>query len=130
MERIIEEAGVGIIKPETRRKIIEILTSELSYRQVARSLGVTAAAIHKYITGKSTPRDEVVKRAIDLAAELGLTEVGDLILEDIATELEALLKTLAEKDLASAAHVSKLSSIVGRAKLVLAAGLSGNKKRI
>lgn len=124
MEALRPRTGVAIISPWVRRRIIEVLAGELSYRQLAESLGVTAAAVHKYLTGKSTPRDAVVLKAIELAGELGLSEVGDIILEDLAGELEALLKLLTDRDLASASSVSRLSGIVGRAKLALAAGLS------
>lgn len=124
-----DETGIAIIKPETRRRIIQLLSSELSYRQAASSLGVSPTAIHKYVTGKSTPRDGVVRRAIELAAELGLTEIGDVILEDVARELEALLIMLAERELASPTQISRLSNIVGRVKLVLAASLPGGGGR-
>ena len=115
--------GVSLISPKTRRRIIEQLSLSLSYRQLASSLGVTPSAIHKYLTGRSTPRDEIVCRAIDLAGDLGLTEIGEIITEDMTKELEALLEKLVKSDLAAPSNVMRLSDVVGRVKLAMVAGM-------
>ncbi|MCE4601412.1 MAG: helix-turn-helix domain-containing protein [Desulfurococcales archaeon] len=115
--------GVSLIGPKTRRRIIEQLSLSLSYRQLASSLGVTPSAIHKYLTGRSTPRDEIMCRAIDLAGDLGLAEIGEIIMEDLAKELEALLEKLVKSDLVAPSHVIGLSDVVGRVKLAMVAGM-------
>ena len=121
-------SGVSILSADTRRRIIEQLALNLSYRQLANSLGVSPAAIYKYLSGKSTPRDEVICRALALAGDLGLTEIGELILEDLARELEGLLDKLIEYELASSEHIARLADVVGRAKLVLAASLRAHSR--
>ncbi len=112
--------GLAFIPPETRRKLIEILAMELSYRQLAYSLGVTPPAIYKYLSGKATPRDTVVEKALVLAADLGIDDIGDEIINDIATELEELIKILVNLNLIAPGSLSRLSDIIMRAKLVLA----------
>ncbi len=113
-------SGVSIIPAETRRKIIEALSLEMSYRRLAESLGVTPASIYKYLRGSAVPRDTVVEKALRLSADLGIEEVGEMIINDIAGELEKLIEFLVSEGLLPPGTLSRLSDIIIRAKLALA----------
>ena len=112
--------GLALIPPKTRRKIIEVLAMELSYRQLAYSLGVTPPAIHKYLTRKAMPRDAVIEKALVLAGDLGVENLGEEIINDIAIELEELLKLMVSLNLIGPGSLSRLSDVIMRAKLVIA----------
>ncbi len=115
---------VRAIGPEARKRILEELAAEMSYRELASLLGITPAAVYKYLSGKAVPRDEVVLRAIEYAAEAGIRSVIDIVTGEIAASLEGFLEWVLDTGLASYAEINKLSEMLARAKLALVASLS------
>ncbi|MCE4609841.1 MAG: helix-turn-helix domain-containing protein, partial [Desulfurococcales archaeon] len=73
-----------VISKRSRRRIVEILAATRSMRGLAEEIGVSPAAIHKYITGKTHPSDEVVKRMIELADYEETRKIAEAILDDLS----------------------------------------------
>jgi len=53
---------VHLLSKEARRKIIEVLASSRGVRRLADELGVTPAAVSKYLRGLRTPRTGLSRR--------------------------------------------------------------------
>ena len=105
------------LSAETRRKIIMILARHRSYRDLAGLLGVSPAAIHKYLTGKSQPGDAVVEKALRIADRYERGEIAAIVSEELAVVLEDFLRWALEDGSIDPADIEKLGSIIARAKL-------------
>jgi len=105
------------LRGEARRKIIMILARHRSYRDLAALLGVSPAAIHKYLAGKSLPGDGVVERALSIADRYEKSEIARVIMKDIAETLEDFLRWALEEEVLDAGSIEELGDIVARAKL-------------
>jgi len=105
------------LREEARRKIIVVLARHRSYRDLARLLGVSPAAIHKYLSGKSMPGDQVIERALEIADRYEKSEIAREIARDIAETLEDFLQWALRQEVLDTASIEELGDIVARAKL-------------
>jgi predicted transcriptional regulator len=82
---------------DARRRIIGVLLESRSYREAAELLGVTPAAIAKYMSGRTHPSDRVVLRALRVAAPEERREIAQIIVEEFMEGLESLVDWLLEE---------------------------------
>ncbi|WP_232018766.1 helix-turn-helix domain-containing protein [Sulfodiicoccus acidiphilus] len=87
------------VSKEGRRQILEILLRKRSRSEVASMLGVTPAAITKYLKGNTHPSDEVLRRCVDFADEEERFEIKRIILDDITSSLKEFLGEEGEEEL-------------------------------
>ncbi|MEM0178659.1 MAG: helix-turn-helix domain-containing protein [Fervidicoccaceae archaeon] len=74
---------VHMLSKEARRRILEVLARERG-SEAAEVLGISRAALSKFLNGKIHPSDEVVERAISSANSLEMNKILVIIAEDIA----------------------------------------------
>ncbi len=108
-----------VISKRSRRRIVEILAATRSMRGLAEEIGVSPAAIHKYITGKTHPSDEVVKRMIELADYEETRKIAEAILDDLSTALDEFILWALEKDVLTNRDLDRLEASINKARLVL-----------
>ncbi len=109
------------LSPETRRKIIEALVERYSYRELAPLIGVTPAAIYKYVAGRAIPRDDVVERALELLDASLAQEAVALIQRDLLAAVEGYLRWAARRGVLDRGFLDTLERLVARSRIILAA---------
>jgi len=77
-----------MLSKEGRRKIIEVLVSERGEREAAELLGVSKAALSKFLSGKTHPRDTLIEKAIEIAEGEEREKIILIIAEDLASFTE------------------------------------------
>ncbi|MEB3845076.1 MAG: helix-turn-helix domain-containing protein [Desulfurococcales archaeon] len=93
------------ISKEARRKIVDVLLRRRSMRDLARTLDISPAAVHKYVSGKTHPSDKILWRMISIATYEEKQEISTIIMRDLVEGLEEFIewgihsKTLTARDL-------------------------------
>jgi transcriptional regulator with XRE-family HTH domain len=82
------------LSKEARRKIIEILLENRSRKELAEELGLSPAAITKFLNGITHPSDETIEKALEIASEDEKREIINVILNDIMLSLEEFINEL------------------------------------
>ncbi|MFP3064051.1 MAG: helix-turn-helix transcriptional regulator [Sulfolobus sp.] len=82
------------LSKEARRKIIEILLESRSRKELAEELGLSPAAITKFLNGITHPSDETIEKALEIASEDEKREIINVILNDIMLSLEEFINEL------------------------------------
>ncbi|BAA79079.2 hypothetical protein APE_0168.1 [Aeropyrum pernix K1] len=108
---------VHMLGKETRRKIIAILLSTRTYRELASELGVTPAAIAKYISGATHPSDKTVAKALEIASREEKEEIAIAISEDLAESIRSLVNWIIEERLPGRLLAEALEESVARMRL-------------
>ena len=80
------------LSKEARSKIIEVLLENRSKVELARELGLSPAAITKFLNGVTHPSDETIERAFKIASEREKREIIDIILDDLLQSLEEFVE--------------------------------------
>ncbi len=101
-------AFVRALSPEARRRILEILLERRSYRELAAQLNVSPAAIVKYRSGRATPSDEVIARALAAMDYDEAEDIAFIITEEVAEVVEDFID-----------WIIRLGAPAGRAALTL-----------
>ncbi len=105
------------ISKDARYKIIEVMLTTRSTRQLAEELGVTSAAVNKYIYRKTHPSDATVARALSILGEYERQRVMQIIVDDIIRAVEILSESLGNEDKEVREYlISRLEWIVKRLK--------------
>lgn len=73
-----------MLSKDGRRKIIEVLVSERGEGGAAEALGVSRAALSKFMNRKTHPSDVLIAKAIEVASEEELEKIIMIIAEDLA----------------------------------------------
>ncbi len=85
------EKLVHWLSKEARYRIVEVLMSTRSERELAKDLGVTSTAVYKYLERKTHPSDTIVARALKILNEYEKERVYKLVADDIISAIEELL---------------------------------------
>ncbi|MEM4475681.1 MAG: helix-turn-helix domain-containing protein [Desulfurococcaceae archaeon] len=88
------EKLVHWLSKEARYRIIEVLMSTRSERELAKDLGVTSTAIYKYLERKTHPSDTIIARALKVLNEYEKERVYKLVADDIISAIEELLNNI------------------------------------
>ena len=108
---------VHLLGKEARRKIIEKLASSKGVRRLADELGVTPAAVSKYLRGQTHPSDRVILRAIETLEPEDALEVSKIIEEELLSGLEDYIEWATEKGVVDPRLPLKLSELAAKAGL-------------
>lgn len=115
---------VHLLGKETRRKIIEIMANSRGVRRLAEELGVTPAAISKYLRGETHPSDRVVERAIEVMSSDEALEVSRIVANELLEGLNDYVRWSIERGVVDPRVSARLSEIAAMAGL---ASLSSRK---
>ncbi len=110
-------AFVRALSPGARRRILEVLLERRSYRELASQLGVSPAAIVKYLSGRATPRDDVVARALSAAEPDEAEDIAAIILGDIAEVIDEFIDWLVGLGVPSGQAAAMLERAASRLRL-------------
>jgi len=80
------------LSKEARTKIIEVLLQKRSKKELAEELGLSPAAITKFLNNKTHPSDETIEKAFKIATEREKREIIDIILDDLLESLEEFVE--------------------------------------
>ncbi len=110
------------LSKDARRRIIEVMLASRSQRGLAEDLGITPAAVNKYLTGKTHPSDRVLERIIEIASREEAMEISRIIAEDLAKGIEEYLAWAADKRAIHPDLYKSLESLLTRARLLSLTG--------
>lgn len=108
---------IHMLGKETRRRIIAILLSGRSYRELASQLGVTPAAISKYVSGATHPSDATIMRAIKAATRVEREEIAIAISEDLSEGMRSLVDWIIDEKLPGQILLHALEESLARMRL-------------
>ncbi len=86
------------LSKDARYKIIDIMLSTRSIRQLAEELGVSSTAIRKYISRKTHPSDETMYRVLKIMAPYEEERLITIIIDDIIEAVKRLYTSLEKEE--------------------------------
>ncbi len=86
------------LSKNARYKIIDIMLSTRSIRQLAEELGVSSTAIRKYISRKTHPSDETMYRVIKIMAPYEEERLITIMIDDIIEAVKRLYTSLEKEE--------------------------------
>jgi len=114
----VEPGGFArALSPQARRRLIELMVAESSYRETASLLDVTPAAVYKYVTGKAVPRDDVAVRAVEALAARDPAAI-ELVEAEVLGVVQSYIVWALERGVLTARFLDSLERLVARARLV------------
>ncbi|MGC9112802.1 helix-turn-helix domain-containing protein [Acidilobus sp.] len=108
---------VHLLGKETRRKIIELMASGRGVRQLAEELGVTPAAISKYLKGETHPSDRVLEKAIESASPEEALEISRMVAAELLDGIDDYVNWSLERGVIDPRLSVKLSEIAAKVGL-------------
>ena len=87
IDRVIHMLG----KP-ARRAIIELYLTRYSSSELSQFLGVSKAAITKYVKGETHPSDSVLKKMLDIDDKELKKKIINIIVEELITAFAELAR--------------------------------------
>jgi predicted transcriptional regulator len=103
---------VHLLGKDARSKIISVLASTRSYTELSRLLGVSTAAISKYLKGKTHPSDHVMLRAIEQADEREKEIIADIIINELGDGLRDFILWAMRESLLKREHLRRIEEIL------------------
>jgi len=108
---------VHLLGKRARERIIELLASTRSYTELAELLGISTAAISKYLSGKTHPSDAVLMRAIEVANPEEKEVIIKIILEEFADGLKDLFSWASQESVLRRSHLRVIENVLYEAYL-------------
>ncbi|MGC9072454.1 MAG: helix-turn-helix domain-containing protein [Acidilobus sp.] len=110
-------AYVHLLSKDARKRIIELLSSSRGVRRLADELGVTPAAVSKYLRGTTHPSDRVIAKAIELATPEEAAEISKIIAEVLLEGVNDYVRWSVERGVVYPKVSMRLSELAARAGL-------------
>ncbi|AFK51578.1 hypothetical protein TCELL_1155 [Thermogladius calderae 1633] len=101
------------VSREARLKIIDVLLSSRSIKQLASELGVSPTAVRKYVYRRAYPDDEVISRALSILAPYEKERVYEVLIEDILSSVKTLITMIDDPRLREKARERIVESVAG-----------------
>jgi len=105
---------VHLLSKDARRRVVEVMLSGRSLRELSELLGITPAAISKYRSGVTHPSDEVLGRILEGASRVELEEIAKVAFNDLYLGFESLIEWMLERRLVEGSVLEKLRKLVER----------------
>jgi len=105
---------VHLLSKDARRRVVEVMLSGRSLRELSELLGITPAAISKYRSGVTHPSDEVLGRILEGASRVELEEIAKVAFNDLYLGFENLIEWMLERRLVEGSVLEKLRKLVER----------------
>jgi transcriptional regulator with XRE-family HTH domain len=99
------------LSKNARFKIIDLLLSTRSIRQLAEELGVSTTAIRKYLSRRTHPSDETLVKAINIMAPYEEERLIRIIIDDLVEAIKRLYGSL-NKDVYRKYLVRRLREVI------------------
>ncbi len=103
---------IHLLGKEARLKIIEVLAATRSHREVAELLGVTPAAVTKYLSRRTHPSDAVVARALEAATGDERRRIAEIIREEMLSGLKSYIEWALSEGLFTREDLHKIEEVV------------------
>jgi predicted transcriptional regulator len=110
-EELEHALPVQWISKEARFKIIDAMLATRSTTELARVLGISPAAVRKYIKRVAHPSDAVLARALASTEMYEKPVIMEIIIDDILEALKRLYNSVDEKY--KGVIKEKISAIIG-----------------
>ncbi|WP_338599645.1 helix-turn-helix domain-containing protein [Sulfolobus tengchongensis] len=110
MEKAIHNLG-----KDARLHIIHILLRNRGKKELADELGITPAAITKYLKGITHPSDEIIKKSIQIASDEEYNEIIKTIITDLTEALIELIENVDIEMIIENENTVKLKKMLERA---------------
>ncbi|ADI32209.1 helix-turn-helix domain-containing protein [Staphylothermus hellenicus] len=96
MAEKVEKINLPIhwLSKDARFRIIDLMLSTRSIRQLAEELGVSTTAIRKYIYRKTHPSDKTVEKALEIMAPYEEEKLIKIIIDDLVEALRRLVESI------------------------------------
>ena len=108
---------VHLLGKDARSKVISVLASSRSYTELAELLGVSTAAISKYLRGKTHPSDHVMLRAPEVADDEEKEIIAEIIINELSEGLREFILWARSEGLLKRDHLRMLEEILYEAYL-------------
>ncbi len=92
---------IHTLSKEARRRIIEEAVKEYGKKELAEMLGVSKAAISKYLSEKTHPSDEVLRKLFRVCDEKLKKKLILIVIDELASVIEELRNEILNTDLDS-----------------------------
>lgn len=102
--------GLGFVERlgrSGRMALLEVAAKRRTYRDLARIMGVSPAAVSKYMNGRMAPSDQAVARLLESLDGEEAREAAGLILDYLARGLRDFLEWATSRGLVSAVEVER-----------------------
>jgi len=109
---------VHLLGKESRQKIIEILANERGVRELANELGVTPAAVSKYLSGLTHPSDIVLEKAISIANDDEIVRIAKIVSEEFIEGLSNFIDWSLNKGILDLKFYRRLNDLTAKVGLV------------
>ncbi len=108
---------VHLLGKDARRRVVERLAASRGVRKLAAELGVTPAAISKYLRGETHPSDRVIERALESASPEEALEVSHIVAEELLGGIKDYIEWASEKGVLDPKLATRLSELAAKAGL-------------
>ncbi|MEB3851574.1 MAG: DNA-binding protein [Desulfurococcales archaeon] len=108
------------LSKDARISIIQVLAAQRTHREVAEMLGVTPAAVTKYLYRRTHPSDAVILRALEAAGEEELKVIADIMLDDLLGGIKSLIDWALDNGLLAREDIRKIEEAIYPRILLLA----------
>ncbi|MFP3230392.1 MAG: helix-turn-helix domain-containing protein [Caldisphaera sp.] len=109
---------VHLLGKESRQKIIEILANERGVRELANELGVTPAAVSKYLSGLTHPSDIVLEKAISIANDDEIVRIAKIVSDEFIEGLSNFIDWSLNKGILDLKFYRRLNDLTAKVGLV------------
>jgi len=109
---LIKQLPVHWLSKDARYRIVDLLLSTRSVRQLAMELGVSPTAIRKYINRVTHPSDETMKKILEIVAPYEEEKVVKIITDDMIEAIYLLSRSLEDTRYKKYLY-SRLKEIIG-----------------
>jgi predicted transcriptional regulator len=109
---------VHLLGKESRQKIIEILANERGVRELANELGVTPAAVSKYLSGLTHPSDIVLEKAISIASDDEIVRIAKIVSDEFIEGLSNFIDWSLNKGILDLKFYRRLNDLTAKVGLV------------
>ncbi len=103
---------VHLLSKDARRRVVEVMLTGRSLRELSELINVTPAAISKYRSGATHPSDEVLSRMLESASESELEEIAMIAFNDLYSGFMNLIEWMLEKKLVNGSVLERLRKLV------------------
>jgi len=109
---------IHLLGKEARLRIIEVLAATRSHREVAEMLGVTPAAITKYLSRRTHPSDTVLLRALEAADGEERRRISEIIRDELLSGLKSYIEWALGEGLFSREDLHRIEEVIYGSVLV------------
>ena len=109
---------IHLLGKDARLRIIEVLAATRAHKEVAELLGVTPAAVTKYLSRRTHPSDRVLLRAIEAAAPEEKRRIAEIVRDELLSGLKSYMDWAIEEGVFTREDLHRMEEVVYGSVLV------------